>query len=59
MDKPKAYKEQELVQQKAREPMVAYGSTNVVMESRDDIKSAISGEELLNKLRPRIKALFK
>lgn len=59
MDKSKAYKEQEPAQQKASEPMISYGSGDVVTKNRDDIKSAITSEELLNKLRPRIKALFK
>ena len=31
----------------------------IVGRGRDDIRCAISAEELLNRLRPRIKALFK
>ena len=31
----------------------------IATRERDNIKSAISGEELLDRLRPRIKALFK
>lgn len=46
----------------AKEPMVAYSSKKtdscVTIGERDNIKQAISGEELLNRLRPRIKALF-
>lgn len=57
MSKTKAYKEQEPAQQKASEPFVAYGA-NVVTGNRDDVKSAITGEELLNKLRPRIKVFL-
>ncbi len=38
------------------EPVVVY--TNIVTEGRDDIRHAISGEELLDRLCPRIKALF-
>lgn len=63
MGKSKAYKEQKPVQQNASEPIVAYTSnmidSDIVMVERDNIESAISGEELLNRLRPRIKALFK
>ena len=46
------------------EPMGAYGIRNEVSDRlkytlRNDIKSVIEGEELLNRLRPRIKSLFK
>lgn len=46
------------------EPMVSYGVRSETRNSqkhvlRDDIHSAIDGEELLNLLRPRIKSLFK
>ena len=46
------------------EPVVAYrvqGETNILNNCtlRDDMKSAIEGEELLNRLRPRLKFLFK
>ena len=44
------------------EPVVVYtgneNNPNIVTEGRDDIRRAISGEELLSRLRPRIKALF-
>lgn len=63
MGKSKAYKEQKPVQLNASEPIVAYTSnkidSDIVMGERDNIESAISGEELLNRLRPRIKTLFK
>lgn len=63
MGKSKAYKEQKPVKLNASEPIVAYTSNKIdsdfVMGERDNIESAISGEELLNRLRPRIKALFK
>lgn len=61
MSKSKAYKEQEPIQQKASEPIVAYSKidSDIVTGERNDIKSAISGDELLNRLRPHIKALFK
>lgn len=63
MSKSKAYKEQKPVKLNASEPIVAYTSNTIdsdfVMGERDNIESAISGEELLNRLRPRIKALFK
>ncbi len=46
------------------EPVVAYGSrskTDVCRNyaERNDMKAAIDGDELLNRLRPRIKSLFK
>lgn len=45
------------------EPMVAYignkVGADIVMGERADIGIAISGEELLDRLRSRIKALFK
>lgn len=63
MGKSKVYKEQKPVKLNASEPIVAYTSnkidSDIVMGERDNIESAISGEELLNRLRPRIKALFK
>lgn len=63
MSKIKPYKEQETVIQKVDAPMVAYTSnersSGIVTGERDDIKCAISGEELLGRFRPRIKALFK
>lgn len=47
----------------ASEPVVTYGavrdiSINTIAKSRDNINQAITGEELLNRLRPRIKSLF-
>ena len=61
MGKFKVYKEQEPIQQKASESFVAYSKIDpsIATRERDNIKSAISGEELLDRLRPRIKALFK
>ena len=61
MKKNKPYKEQEPIQQKASESFVAYSKIDlgIATRERDNIKSAISGEELLDRLRPRIKALFK
>ncbi len=63
MSKIKPYKEEEPKLQEAAESMVTYtGSernSDFVIGERDDIRCAISGEELLDKLRPRIKALFK
>ena len=61
MGKFKVYKEQETIQQKASESFVAYSKIDpsIATRERDNIKSAISGEELLDRLRPRIKALFK
>lgn len=63
MNKVKSYKKQELIEEEVGEPIVAYAgdeeSLAAVAEKRDDIKCAISGEELLNRLRPRIKTLFK
>lgn len=46
------------------ESVVAYGSRHEVnvchnYASRNDMKAAIDGDELLNRLRPRIKSLFK
>ena len=44
------------------EPVVVYtgneNNPNIVTEGRDDIRHDISGEELLDRLCPRIKALF-
>ena len=61
MRKIKPYKEQEPIQQKASESFAAYSKidSSIATRERDNIKSAISGEELLDRLRPRIKALFK
>ena len=63
MSKIKPYKEQEPTTEKVGEPFVTYtsakGNLSVVTGKRDDIECAISGEELLSRLRPRIKALFK
>lgn len=63
MSKVKLYKEIKEESQVVSEPMVAYidnkVGTDTVMGERDDIEIAVSGEELLNRLRPRIKALFK
>ncbi len=61
MDKFKVYKEQAPIQQKASESMVTYSKidSGIVTRERDNIKFAISSEELLDRLRPRIKALFK
>lgn len=61
MSNSKTYKEQEPVREKAGEPIVTYASNKIGIagRERDDIRCAISGEELLNRLRPRIKALFK
>ncbi|WP_455608376.1 hypothetical protein, partial [Bacteroides rodentium] len=63
MSKVKPYKETKEESQMVNEPMVAYIGNKVVadivMGERADIGIAISGEELLDRLRPRIKALFK
>ena len=62
MKKNKPYKEQEPMVPNVGEPVVVYtgneNNTNIVTEGRDDIRHAISGEELLDRLCPRIKALF-
>ncbi|NVK95149.1 hypothetical protein HU824_18655 [Bacteroides sp. L10-4] len=62
MRKIKPYKEQEPMASNVSEPVVVYtgneNNPNIVTEGRDDIRRAISGEELLSRLRPRIKALF-
>ncbi len=58
----KLYKEQEPLAPNVGEPVVVYtgneNNPNIVTEGRDDIRRAISGEELLARLSPRIKALF-
>lgn len=61
MSKSKEYKKQEPIGQKVGEPMAVYSKTGsgIAARKRDNIESAISGEELLNRLRPRIKVLFK
>ena len=63
MNRVKPYKKQELTEEEVREPIIAYASDEesfaTIAEKRDAIECAISGEELLNRLRPRIKTLFK
>ena len=58
----KNYRQSECKPLVAKEPDVAYVSSHKVScinsKERNDIERAISGEELLNRLRPRIKALF-
>ena len=50
------------MEQTVNEPVVAYtnnkGDSAAVVKARDDVRRAISGEELLNRLRPRIRELF-
>ena len=62
MKKNKLYKEQEPMVPNVGEPVVVYtgneNNPNVVMEGRDDMRRAISGKELLDRLCPRINALF-
>lgn len=62
MRKNKPYKGQEPMVPNVGEPVVVYtgneNNPNIVTEGRDDIRRAISGEELLDRLCPRIKALF-
>lgn len=62
MDKMKSYREQKTKEQNVGEPMIAYTNSKkdstVFVEMRDDVRRAISGEELLSRLRPRIKTLF-
>ena len=62
MKKNKPYKEQEPIAPKVGETVVVNtGNENkskIVTEGRNDIRRAISGEELLDRLCPRIKALF-
>lgn len=63
MSELKPYKEQESTKEMVGEPIVAYtasdtGNLDIVIGKRDGIECAISGEELLSRLRPRIKALF-
>ena len=60
MGKSKVYKEQEPILQKVSESMAVYSKidSGTVTSERDNIKLAISGEELLDRLHPRIKALF-
>ena len=57
MGKSKVYEEQEPIQQKASESFVAYSKIDSSIAA--SIKSAISGEELLDRIHPCIKALFK
>ncbi|MBO5015114.1 MAG: hypothetical protein J6C92_04800 [Bacteroidaceae bacterium] len=57
------YQEEEPITHIVSEPTVVYEVKSEVNEyrekkSRNDIHSAIDGEELLNRLRPRIKSLF-
>lgn len=62
MSKSKLYKEQRTMEQTVGEPVVAYtnnkGGSAAAVKARDDVRRAISGEELLNRLRPRIRELF-
>lgn len=62
MNKSKPYREQSSIGQKVGEPMITCTNSKddsaVAVEARDDVKRVISGEELLDRLRPRIKALF-
>lgn len=63
MSKYMPYKDQELAKEKVCESIVFYTTNNkenldIVIGKRDDIEDAISSEELLSKLRPRIKAFF-
>lgn len=63
MSKIKPYKESELTKERVDESIVAYtaskkGNLGIVIEKRDDIECGISCEELLSRLRFRIKALF-
>lgn len=62
MSELKPYREQGPMERNVGEPVVVYtGNENnldIVTERRDDIRRAISGEELLDRLCPRIKALF-
>lgn len=51
----KEYEILEEKQQMASEP----AAVSVMMDSRSDISRAITGEELINRLTPRIKGLFK
>lgn len=50
------------MEQTVGEPVVAYtnnkGGSAAAVKARDDVRRAISGEELLNRLRPRIRELF-
>ena len=58
----KPYKEQEQMVPNVAEPVVVnVGNKNnpdIITEGRDDIRRGISGEELLDRLCLRIKALF-
>lgn len=61
MSKSKLYKEQKTMEQTVGEPVVAYTNNkggSAAVKARDDVRRAISGEELLNRLRPRIRELF-
>lgn len=49
------------MEQTVGEPVVAYTNNkggSAAVKARDDVRRAISGEELLNRLRPRIRELF-
>lgn len=64
MSKINRYKKKEPITPIVAESTVVYGVKRDVNECqggdlRNDIYSAIDGEELLNRLRPRIKSLFK
>lgn len=62
MKKNKPYKEQEPIAPNVGKTVVVYtgneNNSNIVTEGRNDIRRAISGEELLDRLCPRIKVLF-
>lgn len=62
MSKSKPYKKPEMNEMSVGEPIIdiAANVQNHRMPNcvRDDVRRAISGEELLNRLRPRIKELF-
>lgn len=64
MNKTNRYQDEKPMTPIMAEPVVAYEARSETRNSqervlRDDIHSAIDGEELLNRLRPRIKSLFK
>ena len=64
MNMSKKYKQIEPKTTSVKESTVAYtfcrgGNCYEMSEMRSDIKSAVSGEELINRLRIRIKALYK
>ncbi len=63
MNEIKPYKKRESIKENVGEPIAAYTSNKETLAvktgRRDDIECAISGEELLDRLRSRIKTLFK